>query len=112
MQDVTSFVYWKSISKRVADPEDEMEFEGSGLTRWIMLNTLPYWGDLLIRHLLDPMHIEGNVGKALMRALYGDRDSHFREACEELEKHPNVWVTVDEDTGLETYPSAPWMLDI
>jgi len=38
---------------------------------------LPYWGELKIRHLLDPMHIEGNVGKAIIKQLYGEKDSNF-----------------------------------
>jgi hypothetical protein len=54
-----------------------MVFEGSGLTRWGILNILPYWGELKIRHLLDLMHIEGNVGKAIIKQLYGEKDSNF-----------------------------------
>jgi hypothetical protein len=69
-----------------------MVFEGSGLTRWGILNSLPYWGELKIRHLLDPMHIEGNVGKATIKQLYGEKDNNFREACEDLERHPDVWI--------------------
>jgi hypothetical protein len=87
-----------------------MVFEGSGLTRWGILNNLPYWGELKIRHLLDPMHIEGNVGKAIIKQLYGEKDSTFREACEDLERHPNVWIIVDPNTGIEQRPSAPWTL--
>ncbi len=63
--EVTTFAYWRDVANRVIDPNDSMVFEGSGLTRWGILNSLPYWGELKIRHLLDPMHIEGNVGKAM-----------------------------------------------
>lgn len=104
------FAYWKSIAERAMDPNDEMSFQRSGLTRWSILATLPYWGDLLIRHLLDPMHIEGNVGKSLIRSLYGERDPNFREACEEHERHPDVWISIDDITHVEHHPSAPWVL--
>jgi hypothetical protein len=53
------------------------------------------------------MHIEGNVGKAIIRQLYGERDNNFREACEDLERHPDVWISVDPNTGIEQRPSAP-----
>ncbi|CAM6103867.1 unnamed protein product [Calypogeia fissa] len=56
------------------------------------------------------MHIEGNVGKALIKAFYGEKDTNFREACEELEMHPDVWVTVDPITRAELRPPAPWVL--
>ncbi len=44
------------------------------------------------------MHIEGNVGKAIIKQLYGEKDGNFREACEDLERHPYVWITVDSNT--------------
>jgi hypothetical protein len=40
------------------------------------------------------MHIEGNVGKAIIKQLYGEMHSNFREACEDFERHPNVWITL------------------
>jgi hypothetical protein len=83
-----------------------MVFEGSGLTRWGILNSLPYWGELKIHHLLDPMHIEGNVEKAIIKQLYGEKDNNFREACEDFERHPDVWITVDPNTGIEQQPLA------
>ncbi len=98
------------MANKVIDPNDSMVFEGSGLTRWGILNSLPYWGKLKIRHLLDPMHIEGNVGKAIIKQLYGEKDSNFREACEDFERHLDVWITIDPNTGIEQRPSAPWTL--
>ncbi len=98
------------MANRVIDPNDSMVFEGSGLTRWGILNSLPYWGELKIRHLLDPMHIEGNVGKVIIKQLYGEKDSNFREAYEDFERHPDVWITVDPNTGIEQRPSTPWTL--
>ncbi len=59
--EATTFAYWRDVANRV------IVFEGSGLTRWGILNSLPYWSELKIHHLLDPMHIEGNVGKAIIK---------------------------------------------
>jgi hypothetical protein len=65
--EATTFGYWRDVANRVTDPNDSMVFEGSGLTRWGILNSLPYWGELKICHLLDPIHIKGNVGKAIIK---------------------------------------------
>jgi hypothetical protein len=54
------------------------------------------------------MHIKGNVGKAIIKQLYGEKDSNFREACEDFERHPDVWIIVDPNTSIEQRPSAPW----
>ncbi len=106
----TNFSYWRSLNDRVCDPEDALTYgSGSGLTRWTILATLPYWHELKIRHLLDPMHIEGNVGKSLIAHLYGEREKNFREACQEMERHPDVWVVVDPVTQEEVNPQAPWV---
>ena len=108
--EATTFSYWKDVADRCIDPDNPMVFKGSGLTRWSILTTLPYWSELKIRHLLDPMHIEGNVGKALIKHLYGEKETNFREACEEFERHPDVWVTIDPTTSIEIASSAPWTL--
>src|SRR5450759_468455 len=108
--EATTFAYWRDVGDTCTDPDDHMEFDGSGLTRWSILTTLPYWGELKIRHLLDPMHIEGNVGKALIKHLYGEKEKNFREACEEFERHPDVWITTDPETSKEVEPKAPWTL--
>jgi hypothetical protein len=108
--EATTFAYWMDIANRVADPNNLMVFEGTGLTRWGILNSLPYWGELKICHLLDPMHIEGNVGKAIIKQLYGEKDNNFRKAYKALERHPDVWISVDPIIGSEQRPSAPWTL--
>jgi len=33
----------------------------SGMNRLAILWTLPYWKDLLVVHLIDPMHVVNNV---------------------------------------------------
>ena len=103
----TSFAHWKDVADACEVAND---FKDSGLTRWSILNTLPYWSELKIRHLLDPMHIEGNVGKALIKHLYGEKDQNFREACQDFERHPDVWITFDPITGAKIKPRAPWTL--
>jgi hypothetical protein len=47
------------------------------------------------------MHIEGNVGKAIIKQLYGEKDNNFKEAYEDFERHPDVWIIVDPNTGIE-----------
>jgi hypothetical protein len=106
------FGYWIDIANRVADPNNLMVFEAFGLTRWGILNNLPYWSQLKICHLLDPMHIEKNVGKAIIKRLYGEKDNIFRKACEALERHPYVWISVDPITSFKQRPSAPWTFTI
>ena len=109
----TTFAYWKDVVDKVDDPEDPMTFEGRGLTRWSILAILPYWGELLIRHLLDPMHIEGNVGKALIKAFYGEKDMDtLRKVCADLEIHSHVWVAIDPITKQEHKSSTPWVLSV
>jgi hypothetical protein len=71
--EATTFAYWMDIANRVTDPNNLIVFKGIGLTRWGILNSLPYWGELKICHLLDRMHIEGNVGKAIIKPLCRER---------------------------------------
>ena len=53
--------------------------------------------ELEITHLLDPMHIEGNVCKAILRQLFGyhedtpERKAKNRAACQEFNMHPRMW---------------------
>ena len=103
----TTFADWKKVADEC---EVDGDFKDSGLTRWGILNTLPHWGELKIRHLLDPMHIEGNVGKALIKHLYGEKDKNFRESCQDFERHPDVWITYHPLTNAKVTPSAPWTL--
>jgi hypothetical protein len=36
------------------------------------------------------MHIEENMGNAIIKQVYGEKDNNFRKACEALERHPDV----------------------
>ncbi|KAL3675367.1 hypothetical protein R1sor_025315 [Riccia sorocarpa] len=102
--------YWDARWNDVQD--GRLPLAESGLRRWSILHELPYWKDLLIRHLLDPMHIEANVVKALVKHLYGEKDTvPARWACEELLVHPNQWIQTTEE-GRDVMPHAPWVLQI
>ena len=49
--------------------------------------------DLLVRHLLDPMHIEVNIEKALFRHIYGELDNKKVQKDYKLAKvHKNAWL--------------------
>ena len=42
--------------------------------------TLPYWGELLIHHLLDPMHCFKNVAVAIWQHICGHKDNYNSRA--------------------------------
>ncbi|KAL3682163.1 hypothetical protein R1sor_000185 [Riccia sorocarpa] len=64
----------------------------------------------MIHHLLDPMHIEANVVKSLIKHLFGEKDNvRARRGCEKFNMHPESWMQVSDD-GTETMPPAPWVL--
>ena len=47
---------------------------------------LPYWKDNLIRHNLDPMHIEKNVGEILLKWLDALKSEIFENAKDDIKK--------------------------
>ncbi|KAL3683527.1 hypothetical protein R1sor_001549 [Riccia sorocarpa] len=64
--------------------------------------------DLLIQHLLDPMHM--NVTKSLIKRIFGEKDGKpARRACEEFGVNLEAWIQVS-DGGIESLPPAPWIL--
>lgn len=84
-------------------------------TEHIWNKMVVYLQDLQIRHLLDPMHIEGNVAKSLVRHVYGEREKSktdswaCRRACEEFRVHYYSWVQTRAG-GVEYIEPAPWVL--
>ena len=81
---------------------------------------LDYWKDLLIRHLVDGMHIEKNVCHNIMMLLLGENDSRaVREDLQECNIRRELWLrdikqapTTANPTRIEAFqPSAPWILD-
>ena len=72
---------------------------------------IPYWKDLLISHLLDPMHIFKNVLDSIFRhKSYKDKDtlSSRRDITLSLTKFDrrHLWPNMEN----ETYANAPWIL--
>ncbi|KAL3678426.1 hypothetical protein R1sor_021382 [Riccia sorocarpa] len=97
---------WRDVEK------GHIPIERAGLKRWSILHRLPYWKDLLIQHLLDPMHIEANVTKSLIKRIFGEKDGKpTRRACEEFGVHPEKWIQVSNG-GIKSFPPAPWILTI
>ncbi|KAL3696095.1 hypothetical protein R1sor_010171 [Riccia sorocarpa] len=86
-------------------------FQTSGYAACPTCGLLYQWqGDLMIQHLLDPMHIEANVTKSLIKRIFGEKDGKpTRRACEEFGVHPEAWIQVS-DGGIESLPPAPWIL--
>ncbi|KAL3688515.1 hypothetical protein R1sor_014824 [Riccia sorocarpa] len=98
------------VVRNELDGIGHIPIERARLKRWSILHRLPYWKDLLIQHLLDPMHIEANVTKSLIKRIFGEKDGKpARRACEEFGVHPEAWIQVS-DGGIESLPSAPWIL--
>ncbi len=61
---------------------------------------------LKVRWLLDPMHIEVNVAKNLMKHMYGTNDSReIREDAENVGVMSGSWITEEGQI-----PEAPWVL--
>lgn len=55
-------------------PDDPLRYDRCGMMFLSALNEFPYWHDeMKTNHLLDPMHREGNIGKFLIKHLYGER---------------------------------------
>ncbi|KAL3693690.1 hypothetical protein R1sor_007341 [Riccia sorocarpa] len=89
----------------------EMPRVASGLNRLSILLELPYWDvRLLIQHLGDAMHEEGNVVKTLLQHIWGKVDIlNHRRACVEFGMHPHAWPYT-RSNGMEAIPPAEWVL--
>ncbi|XP_013608330.1 PREDICTED: uncharacterized protein LOC106315105 [Brassica oleracea var. oleracea] len=98
-----------------SEPEEEDEVNVEELSRWkkrSIFFELPYWEDLPVRHNLDVMHIERNVGNSIVSTLLHCGKSkdglNTRKDLEHLgirkDLHPSI-------KGKRTYlPAAPWSL--
>ncbi|KAL3683171.1 hypothetical protein R1sor_001193 [Riccia sorocarpa] len=82
----------------------------SGLNRVSVLLELPYWDSLLIQHLGDAMHEEGNVVKNLLQHIWRKVDTlNHRRACVEFGMHPHAWPYT-RSNGVEAIPPAEWVM--
>ncbi|KAL3678041.1 hypothetical protein R1sor_020997 [Riccia sorocarpa] len=81
-----------------------------GLNQISISMELPYWDGLLVQHLGDVMHEEGNVMKNLLQHIWGKADTiKHRRACEEFGMHPAAWLYI-RPNGAEAIPPAEWVL--
>ena len=81
-----------------------------GMKRLSILHDLPYWGDLLINHLLDPMHIFKNVGELLWKTISGKKESKGQRDDLQAEGRMQELWAVTKPNGLVALPKAPWVL--
>ena len=80
------------------------------MKRLSILHQLPYWNDLLINHLLDPMHIFKNVGEVLWKTITGKKESKGqRDDLQDQGRMQEMWVCTKAD-GKVVLPRAPWVL--
>src|SRR5450759_2215469 len=101
--------YWKEVWAKVCDPNDPMPYEHSGMVFFTCFHKLEYWSKMPINHLLDPMHIEGNVGKSLVKHLYGEKGMNWLNSCQEYEMHADLWPYVNHE-GIVVKPNPTWVL--
>ncbi|MCO5575117.1 hypothetical protein L7F22_028914 [Adiantum nelumboides] len=63
---------------------------------------LPYWGELLINHLLDPMHCFKNVAVAIWQHICGQKDNHNSRAdLKDADVMRRILDDNDDDTSEE-----------
>ena len=80
------------------------------MKRLSIFHTLPYWGDLLINHLLDPMHIFKNVGEVLWKTITGKKESKGqRDDLQNQDRMQALWARTNSN-GKQVLPRAPWVL--
>nr|AAC97237.1 putative TNP2-like transposon protein [Arabidopsis thaliana] len=98
-----------------SEEDEELEVDEDELSRWkkrSIFFKLSYWEDLPVRHNLDVMHVERNVGASIVSTLLHCGKSkdglNARKDLQDLgvrkDLHPNA-------QGKRTYlPAAPWSL--
>lgn len=101
--------FFHDVWRRAADRMDPQQYELSGIVFMSSLSRLEYWPKLLLPHLLDPMHIEGNVCRSLVNHMFGDKGDNWRAACVEHNMHSELWSYRSSD-GQMVYPSSIWVL--
>lgn len=76
-----------------------------GMKRLSIFHRLEYWNNLLINHLLDPMHIFKNVGESIWKHLIGEKDTiAARHDLKESNTKKEYWIKDGEDHA----PKVPW----
>ena len=85
--------FWVARYRRVSDPNDPLQYERCGVVHESVFLCLEYWEELRINHLLDPMHIEGNVARSLVHHMFGSAKAHgdWEAGCMEQGRHADIW---------------------
>ena len=82
-----------------------------GMSRYSILLTLPYWTNLKIQHLLDPMHVFKNVGQAIWDHIIGKKDSlGVKEDMRTTSHLPPLASPRMGPSGKMILSKAPWIL--
>jgi hypothetical protein len=95
----------------IEEPEQVVIKMPEGMKRKSIFYELPYWKDLLISHLLDPMHIFKNVPDSIFRHISGkekDTLSSRRDISLSRTKFDRKHLWPNREN--ETYAEAPWIL--
>ena len=95
----------------IEEPEQVMVEMPKGMNRKSIFYDLPYWKDLLISHLLDPMHIFKNVPDSIFRHIASkDKDtlSSRRDISLSRTKFDRKHLWPNQEN--ESYAEAPWIL--
>ena len=100
---------WKIVDWRTSWELDPLQAP-PGMKCISIFHQLPYWNDLLINHLLDPMHIFKNIAEVLWKTITGAKESKGqRDDLQEVGRMQDLWAqnTVD---GKVKLPKAPWVM--
>ena len=85
--------------------DDGKEFSRQGMKGLNVFFELPYWKELLINHLLDPMHCFKNVAVAVWQHICGQKDNYNSRAY--LKEVNKLRRYGPHDNG--QLPDAPWI---
>ena len=100
---------WKAVDWRTCWELDPLQAP-PGMKRLSIFHQLPYWNDLLINHLLDPMHIFKNIAEVLWKTITGAKESKGqRDDLQEVGRMQDLWAQNRVD-GKVKLPKAPWVM--
>lgn len=100
------FEHWEKSDQMKASTSSSKKKMNPGMKTLNCFHSLPYWHNLLINHLLDPMHIFKNVSQLIWDHITGKRDSiGCRKDLEKVNRMPHLWI---DESGNK--PPAPWVL--